>query len=102
MPCDSGDRPCYEDPSVRRELDKVSRVLCYLMRCLEKGCDYRNVVASGTTEAYELRTWWAEHKRLDEARIKREEQAKEFEKKRRAALSKLSEEDKKILNIKHL
>lgn len=48
----------------------------------------------------ELLSWWEQHKEEDRARREREKRVKHEKKIRKEALSKLSDEEKKILGIK--
>lgn len=80
--------------------------LCAVLSALERQGDlYENVLSfidwreSGVTEK-EFRSWWKEHKREDAERRKRQREADRKERLRKSALSKLTDEEKKILGIK--
>lgn len=47
----------------------------------------------------ELAYWWSNHKKQDQYRIAAEKRAQRLAEKKRAALAKLSKEEKKILGL---
>lgn len=100
MPCRdyySGDE--YNAQQTRRyeeQRDKLARIACRAMTLLEeKGI---------TLHSKEAQQWFAQHKKDDAAAAARkaEEERREAEKARlkKAALSKLSEAEKKVLGVK--
>lgn len=88
-----------EDPLVIARLNRVTRLLCYVLSRLPIAT-YHHLVSLKKKEARELREWWEDHQRSDAEREKRENAKRLLEKKKRAALSKLSPEDKSILGLK--
>jgi hypothetical protein len=68
MPCQSG--PDYQtEHSYKAELDKVTRLLCYVMAHQEAMNLGRPFQVRPSYED-ELQAWWAAHKALDEERRK--------------------------------
>jgi hypothetical protein len=59
------DETAKEYPALKQRADKVTRLLCELLRNAEKN-HWRFELTN------ELAKWWAEHKKEDEAREKRE------------------------------
>lgn len=96
--------PCRYDPpggspeekirkQFRKDLDSLTRMLCVASNRLEK----ENLMHLLPDENKE---WYENHKKQDAAREAEERKKKEAENRRKAALAKLSDEDKKILGIK--
>ena len=93
--------PCYEPPPGREDYYRdfehnspVAEMLCFVLRYHE--AHGRKV--SEFTPA--IQRWWAEHRLRDSERLKREEADAEKERLREAALSKLTEAEKKVLGIR--
>lgn len=97
----------------KKELDKVTRLLCATLRRLETEHD-NNLKADGQfyshpylpedylDEIEGLEAWWTEHKKWDELRLIREEaQRKEAAKQNliKEALSKLTDKEKEALGL---
>ncbi len=81
MPCtyytpEEISRQNYEESQkLKAELDKTTRLLCEVMTGLENEGWSPEEVADITKDSPDLQAWWAEHKKLDEAR-KAEEAAR--------------------------
>jgi len=91
MPCDSG-RSAYEESEriIRRKLDAVTQMLCWLCRVTEP-----EVIAMNPN----LVAWWAAHQ-ADDAR--REETLRlevEAKRQRQEALAKLSPQERALLGL---
>lgn len=84
---------------VHRRLDKVTDMLCGLLRKIERRGKTHIYVEEGS----ELDYWWQEHKKQDERRMERERQEKrklaKLNRRRKAALAKLTKEDMEVLNL---
>jgi len=77
---------------LRAELDKVTNLLCSLCSTLlEKFPDSQGLV--DIRDNKELKSWWKTHQKLDKARMACLAQ------KKKAALAKLSDEEKKLLGL---
>lgn len=96
MPCHSD--PVYTSTHDLAELDKVTRLLCKVMAELDSKPGHR-VREVGLLDDKELKAWWKEHKAFDMERRKVEKAAEKAEEKKKAALAKLSKEDRKILGL---
>jgi len=94
MPCRSDDR--YDCDSSKPELDKVTRLLCDVCKHLEKGHSASFIFNSPS----ELSTWWKKHQAEDQKREAVEKAEALKEQKKRDALNKLTDEEKKLLGIK--
>ncbi len=108
MPCHDGGyeprgRVEYRDnPETKERLDRATRILCEVL----KQMTHKEI----TLQSDELQVWWAKHqiedrkrelaaaeatqRKVDAARVKREEDVKI-----EAALSKLTDEDKEALGL---
>ena len=91
----------------KKELDKVTRLLCATLREIENN-KLKGPVITGKLmpEAFlqieGLEEWWNEHKKWDELRLIREEaKRKEAEKQNliKAALNKLTDKEKEALGL---
>tara|TARA_R110000772_G_scaffold249530_2_gene363935 strand:+ start:71639 stop:71998 length:360 start_codon:yes stop_codon:yes gene_type:complete len=81
MPCDSGPDDdcgrCCDCESNKQEVDKLTRYLCAVLTKVEAveggevSLGKRIQKENGTSDA-ELKMWWNKHKRIDQDRIKRE------------------------------
>jgi hypothetical protein len=87
MPCDSGG---YCGDSLRPELDKVTRLLCEVLGSLP----------SDRHLSLEVRAWWEQHQAEDRRKAEAEQQEQERRTKARAALDKLTSEERALLGIK--
>lgn len=72
MPCRT-ETPEEEEQRRRDELDKLTRLLCESCQCLEDSMMAAEQGVDFFTD--ELRQWWEDHKKADEARKRREEVA---------------------------
>jgi small-conductance mechanosensitive channel len=88
--------PCRDDYSdqldlinLRERLDRATRVACELSKLL------------GSTDnlSQEAISWIAEHYQMDKDRKAREKAARDLQRKRKAALAKLTEEEKELLEL---
>lgn len=70
----------------------AARVACEALSLLEQG-SYVEVLSE------EAQVWWAQHKLVDEQRRKSESAEAEKERLREAAISKLSDEERKALGL---
>lgn len=75
-------------------LDLITRIACKALRAYAKKGHPVGLLLDDT----EL-NWWISHKKADEARIQREEEAARIEKLRKSALAKLTWEEQKVLNF---
>jgi hypothetical protein len=91
MPCRTEGGDTYESAHLRRILDDVTRMLCAVLREREEG----------TPNPYtaELAQWWDRHKEADARRLAREQEEAQRKEQRQAALSKLTPEERKALNL---
>ena len=74
--------------------DKLARIACKAMTQLEK-VDPDNKLFKNA----EARDWWEAHKKADAEAAEARRKAAEAKKKRQAALAKLTDEERKILNL---
>jgi len=79
----------------KTELNKVTKLLCFVMTTLYDGESRPAQVAMALAKNTELQNWWSEHQKRDTIREK--EEAREVVKKK--ALAKLSLEEKRILGL---
>ena len=94
MPC-SDYRPGEHSVLIQRRLDAATRLLCGL-------CEYVESRISGEVigQIYGLTDWWAEHKKKDEERMECVRFEEHRRKVKQAALSKLTDEERKVLGLK--
>lgn len=99
---------------VALELNFLRAALCATMTALESTLDDRDpgydaprfvhrhtdLAKFHGIKEKELRDWWENHKREDERRRIEELEAKKHERAKKAALAKLSKQDKVVLGIK--
>jgi len=118
MPCRSyDDSPGYGSSGSRETQDKMdmlARMACRALTALETinevaGNDVKNTVDIGATinavlNDSEVAVWWPKHKAADAAEQERKRKIAEAKtnlaKAKKAALAKLTKEEKKILGIK--
>src|SRR5271170_617405 len=98
MPCtdyndDWGKSKVNADTKAR--LDNVTHLLCELCSSIDK-IGYE----TGIKYSKKLDKWWSAHKRIDAERIAHENKIKDDERKRAAALGKLTAEERKLLNLR--
>lgn len=80
----------------KKELDKVTRLLCSVMTALDEAQEDENCTTSEDVfniigNMPSVQVWWKEHKKCDKIRMEKEEKNR--------VLSKLSEREKKILGL---
>ena len=110
MPCRDGGAYDRED-EYQRKLDKkkiafLEASLCAFLTSNERlgftpGDSILNYIdydEAGISEQ-ELEDWWENHKKKDAARRKKEEKEKEKQDLKASALSKLTEEERKVLGL---
>jgi hypothetical protein len=92
MPCyDERSSPAYVAREFKERLDKATRVACTLLTKMHPR-DIRELPK-------EIQEWWGDHQELDRQREMREQEARERKRKKKAALAKLSPEERKVLGI---
>ena len=109
MPCRDGG--AYDDPEYQRRLDKekiifLEAALCAALTAFELIAKNTRVIAfswidyenAGIGEK-ELKDWWDNHKRDDTARRKKEKEKQDRQDLKASALSKLTEEERKVLGL---
>jgi len=79
--------------------NRVSRVACRALRALEQGTKIEDVLKDKET-----RDWWAAHKKADDARIAKEEKAKqkqlELTEVKKQAIAKLTDEELEAFGLR--
>ena len=107
MPCRDGMED-FRRSEEYAERALIRAALCAVLTALEResgGDLYENVLSfidwkeAGVTEK-EFRKWWKDHKMEDAERRAYEREERRKEEVRKFALSKLSDEEKKILGVK--
>jgi hypothetical protein len=103
MPCRSYDDDWrssdFDDDKIRKlkeQADKLARIACKAMTELENN----KIEDLLLLRDDEVREWWAKHKEADRKAREKEERKQERLRLRRAALRKLSEEEKVALGLK--
>lgn len=71
------------------------RMLCYVCTNVEAG----NTLTAILAEHPELAEWWARHKRMDEAREQTERHNRQVDEARKAALAKLTPQERHLLGF---
>lgn len=95
MPCTDWDAPARDRVEARELIDRLTRMLCTALgTCEAKGI--KSVFAPGS----EIALWWADHKKKDANRLAREAAERRKEEAKKAALAKLSTEEKAALGLK--
>lgn len=84
----------YNKTITQEVLNKATEKLCTNMRKLEKDDDSLLQVLS-----LELQMWWRDHKKGDIRQMKEELKAVKNEEARKKALTKLTEHERKLLNL---
>lgn len=93
MPCRNGNEDDYLaiEAKAKAELDLATRVACKAMRYLEgMGASFPDS---------ETARWWRDHKEQDRLRLKREQEERKAKMKKKAALAKLTPEERKLLGL---
>jgi hypothetical protein len=103
MPCRSYDDDWrssdFDDDKIRKlkeQADKLARIACKAMTELENN----QIEDLLLLRDDEVREWWAKHKEADRKAREKEQRKQERIRLRRAALRKLSEEEKVALGLK--
>ena len=93
MPCRNGNEENYLaiEAKAKAELDLATRVACKAMRCLEE--------LGAAFPDSETALWWIEHKEQDRLRLQREQEKRQAKMKKKAALAKLTPEERKLLGL---
>jgi len=101
MPCtDGGDQRRVEYVENGKQTSRLCAVFTVLEKngTLDKVLKSADWVEAGVTEA-STRQWWERHKNEDRLRRERERVRRLAEAKRKAALSRISETDRKLLGL---
>lgn len=98
MPCSDSDRYPTDAQRMKEKVDKLTRMLCGVMKEVERCAKVRLAVRMKNLDG-ELLDWWEEHKSVDAERIEREEAQRRLQQVRKRALQKLSDEEKDALGI---
>lgn len=102
MPCQSYSTDWAETSNdrdikrLKKEADMLARIACKALTELENN----KIEDLLLLRDDEVRTWWAEHKEADRKAREAREAKERREAKKKAALAKLSEEDKILLGLK--
>lgn len=90
MPCDSRGYAESEARLLRRELDRVTRILCEVFQATEEDLPF----------SHEALAWKEEHERHDRERRAKEREMEEFRQRKAQALAKLLPEEKRLLGVR--
>jgi hypothetical protein len=89
----------YEDRAQRKRMGEqiklLSQMLCYTLTEIEKGVTYAQLVKQNP----QLLHWWNKHKAADAARLQQENADKAIRRAKKAALAKLTPEEKVLLGF---
>ena len=103
MPCRDYESDSYSSPTdswqyrdLKERADKLARIACKAMTELENN----RIEDLLLLRDDEVREWWAKHKEADRKAREKEQRKQERLRLRRAALRKLSEEEKVALGLK--
>jgi len=97
MPCRSyEDEDNHEVERLRKQVDKLARIACKAMDTLEKEGKEDFLLLKDD----EVRTWWSAHKIADAKAAAEKAEKARVAKVKREALSKLSDEERRVLGIK--
>ena len=103
MPCRDYESDSYSSPTdnwqyrdLKERADMLARIACKAMTELENN----KIEDLLLLRDDEVRTWWAKHKEADRKAREKEQRKQERIRLRRAALRKLSEEEKVALGLK--
>jgi hypothetical protein len=88
MPCQSD--YLDEDPRGRKEIDKLTRLLCTCCQFMERINRVPNI---------EVWEWWEQHKKADEARRLSELKDAKRERLRQQALNRLTPDEREALGL---
>ena len=95
MPCTDPFADAQADREQRRRLDAATRLLCGLCKYVEN-----RISGKVIGHIYGLTNWWEEHKKKDEERMECERFEEHRRKVKQAALSKLTDEERKVLGLR--
>ena len=76
-------------------IDKITRMLCGLINIVEK----RGFAGFVKEADSELSSWWKDHQKKDAKRIAEEKRVAAYKLKRKVALSKLTKEERHLLDL---
>ena len=97
MPCRSyEDEDNHEVEKLRRQVDKLARIACKAMGALEKEGKEDFLLLKDD----EVRIWWKNHKIADAKAAAEKAERVRVAKIKKEAMSKLSDEERKVLGIK--
>jgi hypothetical protein len=104
MPCTDGgpsERECLAD--ARQEIKLLEAALCMVLTKAQGNQHFDwnmyDWEEAGIQRVW-LLEWWKEHKRKDEARKRREARERREAKKHKAALAKLTKEERRLLGLR--
>lgn len=106
MPCtydDPSEKTVYHDckeTQYKKQLDKVTRLLCYVMGQLGNDADAM-LGTDSSSDARQLSKWWEKHKKMDAERFAREKAEQAKKKKVNSLKKKLTKEEIELIK-KHL
>lgn len=105
MPCRDWEDDRTAIVTERKENDKLTKMLCTVLSTLESENELGHFAElfdykEGGITREELFAWWKAHKEEDAARREQIRKARELQEKRKAALAKLSKEERKLLGVK--
>lgn len=96
MPCQSYETNYYVDDTNKRVADKLARLLCGSLMWLEK---HDKNAYTQLLEWPELADWWTEHQKADAEEAARKAKLIAEKKAKKAALKKLTPEERKLLGV---
>lgn len=100
MPCrdyyTDGQYDNSESKALKSRLDKVTRILCKVLKELENSPEMTAILLKSDKE---FQNWYTAHKKADEEERKRIAEKKRREAVKKAAMAKLSAEEREILGI---
>lgn len=108
MPCNNNYEPSDEEIRLNKEsvalkieLDKVTRLLCSVLRSIKFGYIYVDLTKD-VVNIEGLQDWWNQHKKWDELRLIREANERREKEKHeliKNALAKLTDKEKEALGL---
>lgn len=94
MPCNSGmGVGDLQGLTTRSELERLTRVSCQIMKAIESAGIQLDLDG-------EAAAWWQQHKAIDEARLRREQEQAEQERIRLEEIAKLTPEERRALGLR--
>jgi hypothetical protein len=102
MPCQACNSYPSESDLRKQELDKVTRLLCWVMTTLvkKKPAIAEALIDSSAPESSELMAWWHKHQREDRARELAQENKQREKQEAIDAYLKLSPKQRKLLGVR--